>query len=276
MHCYENDITLLSTINTIEYDPLNLVNRTKGQKLSCDQLIFLRSQLDEYGETVSSLSRKYLISTSTLSRINQMSDVDFDRRPLRNYSKIPDDKRSFISEKIYNYYLKIDCEFTTVDIQKYLFNEFEILWPQRLIGEIMKSDLKLTYKRCTSLPNCVNFDKVNSLRWGFAVDFSNKLKKNILIWNIDEWTISRTTKCNYSWSLKGLNKETKNTPFSGSLYLILEVLSNGCWYLLLTNKQIDSIVFCHFVNKISIWIKENQMFNFADTVLNKNSYWIMK
>ena len=103
------------------------------------------------------------------------------------------------------------------------------------------------------------------------MDFSNKLKKNILIWNIDEWTISRTTKCNYSWSLKGLNKETKNTPFSGSLYLILGVLSNDCWYLLLTNSPIDSIVFYHFVNKISIWIKENQMFNFADTVLTMDN-----
>ena len=98
MHCYENDITLFNPINTIEYDPLNLISRTKGQKLSRDQLIFLRSQLNEYGETVSSLSSKYLISTSALSRINQMSDVYFVRLPLRNYSKIPDDKRSFISE----------------------------------------------------------------------------------------------------------------------------------------------------------------------------------
>ena len=102
-----------------------------------------------------------------------MSNADFERWLLHKYSKIPDYKRSFISEKIYNYYLKIDCEFTTIDIQKNLFNEFDISLPQRLFRKIMKSDLKLTYKRCTSRPNCVNFDKVNSLRWGFAVDFSN-------------------------------------------------------------------------------------------------------
>ena len=51
-----NDITLLNPINTIEYDTLNLISWKKGQKLSRDQLIFLRSQLNEYGETVSSLS----------------------------------------------------------------------------------------------------------------------------------------------------------------------------------------------------------------------------
>ena len=49
------------------------------------------------------------------------------------------------------------------------------------IKEVMNFDLNLTYKQYTSLTNFVNFDKNNSLRWVFGVDFLNKLKLNMLI-----------------------------------------------------------------------------------------------
>ena len=72
--------------------------------------------------------------------------------------------------KFCEYYIKADYEFTAVEIQKYLLNKFEILLPQKLIREIIKTDLNLTYKRCSLRSNCAKFDKVNSLWWRFAAN----------------------------------------------------------------------------------------------------------
>ena len=45
------------------------------------------------------------------------------------------------------------------------------------------------------------------MKWMFAIEFAQCLMKNSLIWNIDEWVISRKTKSNYSWSIKESNKD---------------------------------------------------------------------
>ena len=42
---------------------------------------------------------------------------------------------------------------------------------------------------------------------------------------------------------KGVNKETKNTPFTGNLYIILAILYNGQWFLLTSKNIIESLKF---------------------------------
>ena len=65
----------------------------------------------------------------------------------------------------------------------------------------MKKDLNNSFKRRLSRPNNVDLNRVKSLRWIIYVDFSKKLIDNPLIWNIDKWIISRSTKIGYSWSI---------------------------------------------------------------------------
>ena len=68
-------------------------------------------------------------------------------------------------------------------------------------------------------------------------------KRKYLNMNIDEWTISRNTKVNYSWSENGVIKKTTNTRFTGNLYIILAILSNGQWFLLTPKNLIESLTF---------------------------------
>ena len=103
----------------------------------------------------------------------------------------------------------------------------------------------------------------------FSIEFTKCLKKTPLIWSIDECTISRSTKYNYSWSIKGINKEIKNSPFSGSINIILAIMSNGCWFLLATNKTINSDVFWHFIQKLNFWINDQNKFGYDEII------WIM-
>ena len=77
--------------------------------------------------------------------------------------------------------------------------------------------------------NYANFDRINATRWKFMIEFSQKLIKNSLLWNIDKWIISRCTKMNYSWSIKGINKEAKNSSFTESMNIIFlfYLMNNG-------------------------------------------------
>ena len=61
--------------------------------------------------------------------------------------------------------------------------------------------------------------------------------------NIDESSISRSTKIDYAWSKKGDAKEYKNSPFIGSASLIFAILSNGAWIAMIVNSSINSELF---------------------------------
>ena len=215
------------------------------------------------------INRKYFISPSTLSKLKNLSSSEFDKVPHRKIEQMQENQMKLIKEIIMKYYMKIETEFVAADVQKHLFENYDIIWYLKTTIKIMKHDLNLTFKRWISRPNSIDFNKTAALRWMFAIKFTKKLKSSQLICNIDEWTISRNTKCNYFWSTKGVNKETKNSPFYNSTYLILAILSNGYWHWFETSKIIDSSIFCHFFQKLNFWIVKNNMFG-HDEVL-----WIM-
>ena len=56
------------------------------------------------------------------------------------------------------------------------------------------------------------------------------LQEKCLIANIDESTIGRNSQITYSWSKRGTPSEFKNQPFTGSLNIVLTILSNGAWF----------------------------------------------
>ena len=81
-----------------------------------------------------------------------------------------------------------------------------------------------------------------------------------------------STKNNYSWSMKGENREIKNSPFIGSISKILTILSNSWWFLLTTDITIDSVIFKHFIKKLEYWIFSNKMFGSSDVLWIMDNY----
>ena len=239
----------------------------KGQKLNGDQLKYLKNEIDTSGLAIAEISRKYFIWPSSLWKIRDLSQDEVLKLPLRKIESISYSKRRLIGEAILKYSEQTENEFNAVDIQKYLINTLDIKLSLGYITSIMKKDLNYSFKRWLSRPNYADFDKIKATRWKFAVDFSKKLINNPLICNIDEWVISRSTKINYSWSIKGMNKEIKNSPFTGSMNIILSILSNGFWYLLITDKTINSNIFIHYVKKLNFWIQTNKSFGYSKVIL---------
>ena len=75
----------------------------------------------------------------------------------------------------------------------------------------MKIELNLTYKRVKPRPNNVDFNKINASRKLFVIKFSKLIKIYSLVINIDEVSINRHIKSNYSWSKR--EKQMKKIKF---------------------------------------------------------------
>ena len=236
--------------------------RKKGEKLSKNQIIFIKNLIDSKHISQKDISWPYSISPSWLRNIKKMNYSSLNNVPLRNYKKLTTTQQVIIIDEIKKYYWEFETEFTSLDIQKHLLEKWEIVCSLRMIRRIMKNDLNLTFKKSLTRPNNVDFNRVKALRSMFWVDFADLLKGKSLIINIDEWTISRSTKSNYSWSIKGGNKEAKNSPFIGSLSIILAILSNGNWFLLATDNTINSNILCHFIKKMEYWVFKNNIFGY--------------
>ena len=63
----------------------------------------------------------------------------------------------------------------------------------------MKKELKLSFKRVKSRSNSIDLDNIKAIRFLFATKITQIIDRNILIVNIDEVSINRSAKLNYSW-----------------------------------------------------------------------------
>ena len=104
----------------------------------------------------------------------------------------------------------------------------------------MIRDAEMTYKRVSSRPLGYSSDIIKEARVLFCIKFSQDLTSDTLILNIEECTIGRGWREEYSWSKRGLNQESQNTFISGSLKVILSIASNGSWFALFTQSNINA------------------------------------
>ena len=185
---------------------------------------------------------------------------------FRKIGSISYSKRILIGEAILKYSEQIKNELNL--IQKKIVNTLDIKLWLGYITSIMKKDLNYSFKRWLSRPNYTDFDKIKTKRWKFAVEFSKKLINNQLICNIGEWVIPRSTKIHYSWSIKGINKDVKNYPFTGSMNIILSILSNGFWYFLITNKIIIQIFLYIMLKRVNFLIMTNKSVGYSKVLID--------
>ena len=94
-----------------------------------------------------------------------------------------------------------------------------IIPPLNKIVNIMRDELKLTYKRCLSQPNSIDLDRIKLLRCLLPINFTSHLNQSTLIWSIDEYTFSWSTKQNTLGALKV--KKVQNSPLFINIYMIL-------------------------------------------------------
>ena len=126
----------------------------------------------------------------------------------------------------------------------------------------MKDECYLSYVCWKSRPNSIDTTKVILSRNLFAIDFLQEIDEHTLVINIDESVVSRNTKINYAWSMRGQPKEYKNFSFQGSISVIMAILSNEWWMTMLIKTSVDSEIFWYFIDHLQNWIEKNEQFGF--------------
>ena len=112
------------------------------------------------------------------------------------------------------------------------------------IRNFMKDRMNMSYKRVKSRPSNINIKKIDKIRSLFAVKLSKEITFNSLLININESSINRFVKSNYSWGYKGKPVEWRNASFTESISWVLAICSNGSWLWFLSNQTIDGKNFC--------------------------------
>ena len=170
----------------------------------------------------------------------------------------------------------IDYSFNAVEITKLINKKHQSDYSWTLVRNLMKTDLNLSFKRVQPRPNSINLNRVKAIRQLFILKFLNEITTDYLIINIDETSINRHIRTNYSWCLKGTSKEVVNSPFLGSLSMISSICTNGNWISFIVNNTIDWQKFMTYLDHLYKWLKANKNFGFKNIAIILDNWSIHK
>ena len=184
----------------------------------------------------------------------------------KNYIKLCDYQKKELLLQINKYCRNTDHAFTSANVTEYVNKELGESLPVQFVSKFIKEETNLTFKKVKQRPSNVDFTKLKQSRRLFGVKIGKILSSETLVVNIDESSINRHIKISYSWSFKGLPKEVKSSPFSGSVSIVLAICSNGDWISLFTNTTIKSNKFIQFIDVIEQWMQKHSYFGYSKIV----------
>ena len=135
-------------------------------------------------------------------------------------------QKANILKLIKEYVLQWKHTLTANDVAIHVKYALNTSYSIQVARNLMKKELNLSFKRVKSRPNSISMPRINLVRRVFSIRFSQLVSTDSLLINIDESSINRGSRPNYSWYLKGLPIETCNSTFTGSVSMILSICSN--------------------------------------------------
>ena len=197
------------------------------------------SDLKQQIMTAKDISNKYEWSISNIYRIKANIDYYSKKEIKEVNTKLNMHNKRKAIETIKDFDRTSITPYTVQDVMMRINQKIKVLYPRHLIIKLMKEECLLSYKRITSRPKYIDSKILSHARALFCAKFMTSLTSDTLIINIDESIINKSCKANYSWGIKGMEKEWHNQFVTKSISLILALLSNGTWMWLLTNKTIN-------------------------------------
>ena len=229
----------------------SLINRTKSQHLSNNQIVWIDKQLKKNKQTEKEVMRKYEISSSTMRRITQSpktSAMKYIKTVIGWYSELS----SF--ETLMNLiesFIKITrTPFTWTDIWRIISEEFNITVKSHVIRRVLKKDFALSYKKDSSRPTKLDEDRQMWLKSLFWLNLIQNFKNIKILINIDGWVISNAIKQNYSWLSRGRSWAIFNTHYTGSMYLLSAISSDGSSFTAAYSSTVNAKVFIAFMEDL--------------------------
>ena len=196
-----------------------------------------------------------------------MTMEDVNLRPNRDFIKLNSSNTKYLKKWIEDYIINTHYTFNAKDVTNFVNKELSKTYPVSFIRNFMRVEMKLTYKRVKPRPNNVDLSKLNWIRKLFSVKIAKSLSETTLVINMDQSSINRNMRSNRSWGFRGVEIESKNSSFSGSVSIWFSILSNGAWFWLLTSETIDSEKIFFFINHLVKWIRDNDSFNYSEILM---------
>ena len=197
------------------------------------------------------------ISIFTVRRIIKQFESNTKREEI--YSRIRWNKlirspkvRALISK----YVRSISWSFTSSDIQMYILKEWSVLIPNHQIRKHLKSCERLSFKKGSSRPYALDVDKQKLQKQLFWVRLSQKLSSIKMLINLDESTINKDTKNNYSKLKIGKHCSINNIIFKGSMNLISWITTSGLAVNLLKYTTSNSSLLIKFLKQLFEWLSQ--------------------
>ena len=214
--------------------------RNKYEKLDQTSILSIWKDLNEAVTPIKTIATNYNWSKSTLYNIRKQQQYYKTGSSKRHFAKITRNETKKLLSLIDEYINSHHIPWTVKDVCDYLHEQTSKIYPIHVVRHMMKSDLQLSFKKISSRPKTYWNEILKEARILYSIKYSQQLNLKTLLVNVDEASIGRACKIEYSWSHKGENKEWQNISVFGSLKLILAVVSNGKWFWMATHDNINS------------------------------------
>ena len=248
-------------------DSCGLKDKRKHQKLSKNQIKYLKTIFMTTDLTIREIQSEYNVSYSVLNKIKRSSLNLLEKWDKKNITKLSCGKIETVVKLINKCIRNFKSTLAAKEITNKVNDELNTSYSANIIRSIMKNNANLSFKRVKSRPNSIDLNRINSIRNLFSIKFAKIVTEKTLLINIDESSINRNVKSVYSWGVKGLPIESQNSVFAGSVSLIMAICSNGAWISKVINETIDSENFIWFIKVIISWLQSHNYFEHSQIVL---------
>ena len=183
-------------------DSNGLKNKDKHQKLSKNQIKYLKAIFMTTELTIKQIQSEYNVSYSVLNKIKRSSLDDLNKYSKRNITKVSDSKEKIIVKLIKKCIQSVRSTTTAKEVTDKVNGKLNTSYSVNFIRGLMKNKANLSFKRVKSRPNSIDMDRIKSIRSLFSIKFAKIVTWKTLLINVDESSINRKVKTSYSWGFK--------------------------------------------------------------------------
>ena len=263
----------LPIIVEVELKPIKLLSlRNKGQIMTFEQERWIFELITKKIIHESIIREWYWVSEASIIRIKMMFSGDQSiHKPPRSILGSKVFLSRLIKKEAWIFIKYQTIPFRAKDVSRKIEDIWKITINPKLVAKFIKKKLNLSFKKATSKPFTLDVRRQRLLQVYFWVKLAQQLRSWKWILNVDEATISKNTKNNYTWLIRGVQGSIKNIVFGGSLKLITTISSSGMSYTALTARTTNSEVFIDYLTELFKLLKTHEWIKSTEIILSMDN-----
>ena len=171
---------------------------------------------------------------------------------------------------ISEYVKSISWRFTYLHVRRHILKNLSIPIPRHQICKHLKYNERLSYKKGSARPYTLDIKKLKLTKQLFWVKLAQSLTSIKIFINLDESTVSKDTKANYSWLKAGKHWSINNIVFGGSINLISYITTDGMAINLLKHWSSNAKILIKILKYLFEYLKEQGIFSYQTGIILDN------